>query len=222
VVSGAAALAGVGVPLRTSSSPDTILTSSADLAGLGDASTRIVVFGGEDGGPEGDRGTGEDATAFDAVAEIAARDAEAPRQDTAVKALCAAFDESERQRLSKDAELRALRSQYDHLALRADPGEGVINVDNIGFGHKIFIVTDAAGDSSSTPLCPSSLGGTGSPVPSEGLPGPHFRLPPVRFIVKPHHFWRHKVEPLTNHCLVLRAVVLNSFSGDLLSAGPAF
>ena len=210
MVSGAAALAGVGVPLRTSSSPDTILTSSADLAGLGDASTRIVVFGGED------------ATAFDAVAEIAARDAEAPRQDTAVKALCAAFDESERQRLSKDAELRALRSQYDHLALRADPGEGVINVDNIGFGHKIFIVTDAAGDSSSTPLCPSSLGGTGSPVPSEGLPGPHFRLPPVRFIVKPHHFWRHKVEPLTNHCLVLRAVVLNSFSGDLLSAGPAF
>ena len=54
------------------------------------------------------------------------------------------------------------------------------------------------------------------------LPGLHFRLPPVRFIVKPHHFGRHRVEPLINHCLVLRAVVLSPFSGDLPSVGPAF
>jgi hypothetical protein len=131
----AALTAGVGVPTRTSSSSGRILASIADLAGL-DETSRISFNEVE-------------AVAFDAVAEIAARDAEGlPRllteserqrisQDAAAKALLVAFDDSERQRLSQDAELRALRAQYDHLALRADPGVGVINVDNLGTGSKI-------------------------------------------------------------------------------------
>ena len=132
----AAALAtGVGVPSRTSSSPGRILASSADLVGP-DETSRISF-------------NEVDVAAFDAVAEIAARDAEGLptllaeserqriSQDVAAKALLVAFDNSERQRLSQEAELRALRAQYDHLALRTDPGAGVINVDNLGAGGQI-------------------------------------------------------------------------------------
>lgn len=127
----AAALAtGVGVPTRTSSSPGRILASSADLVGP-DETSRVSF-------------NEVDVAAFDAVAEIAARDAEGLptllaeserqriSQDAAAKALLVAFDDSERQRLSQEAELRALRAQYDHLALRADLGAGVINVDTLG------------------------------------------------------------------------------------------
>jgi hypothetical protein len=127
----AAALStGVRVPTRTSSSPGRILALIADLVGPDE--TSCVLF------------NEVDVAAFDAVAEIAARDAEGLptllaesecqriSQDVAAKALLVAFDDSERQRLSQEAELRFLRAQYDHLALRADPGAGVINVDTLG------------------------------------------------------------------------------------------
>ena len=54
------------------------------------------------------------------------------------------------------------------------------------------------------------------------LPGLHFRLPPARFVVVPHHSSRHKVEPLLNHCVTLRAVIMPAFCGDPPSAEPGF
>ena len=46
------------------------------------------------------------------------------------------------------------------------------------------------------------------------LPGLHFRLPPPRFCVRPHHFGRARVEPLANHAVRLHAVLLPPFSGE--------
>lgn len=46
------------------------------------------------------------------------------------------------------------------------------------------------------------------------LPGFHFRLPPTRYIVHPHHRGRAKVEPLVNHSLVLYAVILDPSCGE--------
>ncbi len=47
------------------------------------------------------------------------------------------FDDSEPQRLSQQAELCALRAQYDHLALHADPDVVVINVDHLDDANQI-------------------------------------------------------------------------------------
>jgi hypothetical protein len=124
------------VPTRTSLLSGRILALIPYLAGL-DETSRISF-------------NKVQVVAFDAVAEIASRYTEGlPRllaksdhqqisQDAAVKALLVVFVDSESQRLSQDAELRALRAQYDHLALRPDPVVGVINVDNLGTGNKIF------------------------------------------------------------------------------------
>ena len=46
------------------------------------------------------------------------------------------------------------------------------------------------------------------------LPGLHFRLPPPRFCVRPHHFGRARIEPLANHAVRLHAVLLPPFSGE--------
>jgi hypothetical protein len=54
------------------------------------------------------------------------------------------------------------------------------------------------------------------------LPGLHFRLPPARVVVVPHHSSKHKVEPLINHSIMLRVVLLPTFCGDLPSAELAF
>ena len=51
---------------------------------------------------------------------------------------------------------------------------------------------------------------------ASSLPGLHFRLPPARFVVVPHHASRHKVEPFLNHSLVLCAVIMPAFYGTPL------
>jgi hypothetical protein len=85
----AAALAtGVGVPTRTSSSPGRILASSADLVGP-DETSRVSF-------------NEVDVAAFDAVAEIAARDAEG---------LPTLLAESERQRISQDVAAKDVSNQ---------------------------------------------------------------------------------------------------------------
>ena len=91
-----------------------------------------------------------DVVAFNAVAEIAACDAEGLplllaesesqqiSQDAVAKALIIVFDNLDCQRLSQEAKLHALRAQYDHLAFSTDPGVDVINIDNLGTGNKIY------------------------------------------------------------------------------------